>query len=76
MASYLILNPILLKQAIIAQVVQDNEEAAIQAVPADVSMPNVVVVVDLDLVMGMPRFLVNGAGDELLSDHVPVVNRV
>jgi hypothetical protein len=75
MPRYLVLNPNILKSAIIATIDQESEVAAIQGVPSSISLPQIVVVVDEQAIAGLPRFIVNDDTDRLLSGSVPVVDR-
>jgi hypothetical protein len=74
MPQFLIIDPEVLKAAVLANVEADDEEAAVSVVPYGQSLPKVVVVADAAVAgAALRRFVVNDETDVLLPQDVAAV---
>jgi hypothetical protein len=76
MPHYLVLDPEVLKRAIVWEGDTSDEESAVEAVPSTIFVPKTVVVLDLELLAGnMVRYVVDDDTDKALPEQVGRIKR-
>jgi hypothetical protein len=75
MPHYLILDPEVLKAAILYEGDTADEQGALESIPSDVRLPKVICVMDVERVAGMQRYVIDDDTDRVLSQEVLRVKR-